>query len=393
MSGDFAGEQLPNVNERHPGAIDGIAIDDSRGAYATQFWLRRVAARDWSRLLGIAIIILFWTVQFTAYTVYQLMNGPDLAPRLLVPRAANSVAGILVSIAILAAQKGLRRRRLPVRAYSAVGLAIVGAALQSVMAEMAYLIFVPDLWGTSPYWVMFASDSINRLWGLMAISAIILAITYSADIREREERIDALQALAHSAQIRALRNQLNPHFLFNALNSIAGLISAKRVSEAETMTENLADFLRLTLAQDPQKPITLDEELQLQGLYLDIEQVRFPGRLDVKVSVPPDVRNALVPSLITQPLIENSIKHAVARSTRPVELRIDARAIGDQLELVVSDSGGDADANPSKHSQLGLSNVAERLRAHYGEEGRFVAESDPAGGFRNVITIPFKSLI
>ena len=393
MSGNFAGEQLPNVNERHPNAIDGIAIDDSRGVYATQSWLRGVAARDWSRLLGIAIIVLFWTVQFTAYTVYQLMNGPDLASRLLVPRAVNAVAGILISLAIFAVQKGLRRRRLSVRAYWAVGLAIVGAALQSVMAEIAYLIFVPDLWGTSPYWVMLSSDSINRLWGLVAISAIILAITYSSDIREREERIDALQALAHAAQIRALRNQLNPHFLFNALNSITGLISAKRVSEAEAMTENLADFLRLTLAQDPQKPITLDEELQLQGLYLDIEQVRFPGRLDVKVDVPPDVRNALVPSLITQPLIENSIKYAVARSTRPVELRIDARTIGDQLELVVSDSGGDADANPSKHTQLGLSNVAERLRAHYGEEARFVAEPDPAGGFRNVITIPFKSQI
>lgn len=156
------------------------------------------------------------------------------------------------------------------------------------------------------------------------------------------------------------------------------------------MTENLADFLRTTLALDPQRLISLEDELQLQSLYLKIEQVRFPRRLEVTLDVPPDLRNAMIPSLITQPLIENSIKYAVAQSTEPVSVQIRARAIAGQLELVVADSGGDADHTPSKGAHLGLQNVIERLRMHFGEEGRFTAEANPDGGFRNVITIPLK---
>jgi LytS/YehU family sensor histidine kinase len=241
-----------------------------------------------------------------------------------------------------------------------------------------------------PSTIDLVQDYVLRLWYFGSLSGIILALSYAADVRDREERIGRLQALAHSAQIRALRNQLNPHFLFNALNSISGLISAKRVPDAEIMTEDLADFLRLTLALDPQRMITLDQELHLQRLYLSIEKVRFPDRLHVEENVPDALRTALVPSLITQPLIENSIKYAVARSTRRVELRVSARASGEVLEITVSDSGGDAVAGRSKGARLGLTNVAERVHMHYGEEGHFIAEPEPSGGFRNVIRIPLQ---
>jgi hypothetical protein len=389
-NGNSAGEQSPTVNERHPVAIDGVAIDESRGSYDTPFWLPATLGRDWSRLLAIAIIILFWTLQFTAYTVIAFMSIPDLVGHLLVPRAINSMAGMLISFAMLAVQARLKRRRLSTRAYAAVLLAIIGTALHVLMVSANYAIIAPDLEGSGPYWMIFITGFINRFWALITISVIILAIIYGADIREREERIDALQALANLAQIRALRSQLNPHFLFNALNSIAGLISAKRAPEAEMMTENLADFLRLALALDPQQPITLDEELKLQGLYLSIEQVRFPGRLNVNVDVPEDVKAALVPNLITQPLIENSIKYAVARSIEPVDLQIIARRIGDRLELAVSDSGGDAAQPSPKGANIGLRNVAARVEMHYGKSGRFTAQPQAGGGFRNVIAIPFR---
>lgn len=380
-SSDFPHEQSPNVNERHPGEIGMLAFDDSRGVHATQFRLP-----TW---VAIVIIVIFWVAQFSIATAQLFFSGSFQANQLLIPRAISAVLGALISFGMLKVLESLRDYSLIARAIGALILAITGAA---VLALVNYPLFAP-FGGPGPLTPLPISWSVyflTRLWAFVAISATFLSLSYTLDIRERENRIHALQALAHSAQIRALRNQLNPHFLFNALNSIAGLISAKRVSEAETMTESLADFLRLTLALDPQTLITLDEELRLQGLYLSIEQVRFPGRLNAKVDVPADLSIALVPSLITQPLIENSIKYAVAQSTQSVDLRIGATRTGDHLEITISDSGGNADVPPSKGAGLGLRNVAERVSMHYGEEGHFVTEANPAGGFRNVIKIPLR---
>jgi two-component system LytT family sensor kinase len=154
------------------------------------------------------------------------------------------------------------------------------------------------------------------------------------------------------------------------------------------MTENLADFLRETLALDPQKLITLGEEVRLQQLYLAIERVRFPDRLNVSIEVPHNLMQVLVPSLITQPLIENSIKYAVARSTDPVDLRIKASESGGMLDLVLEDSGGNAEGCASKGDRVGLANVSERLSAHYGSAASFESGRTPDGGFRNVLRLP-----
>jgi LytS/YehU family sensor histidine kinase len=141
---------------------------------------------------------------------------------------------------------------------------------------------------------------------------------------------------------------------------------------------------------DPQQLITLDEEIRLQQLYLSIEQVRFPDRLRLTIHVREEARQALVPSLVTQPLIENSIKYGVARSTEPVELTITASTHGDALELVISNSGGNARLDEPKGAHFGLKNVAERIRMHFGAAGHFAAEPQPGGGFRNVIRIPLQ---
>jgi LytS/YehU family sensor histidine kinase len=307
-----------------------------------------------------------------------------------VPRALVAVAGVLISFGMVAVLRRLRDSSLTWRAAVAVLMAVTAPALHFfVNVEIFHLFFPED---HSPITVgIFASDYSWRLWTWSAMSGIILAMSYAADVRERERRILSLQALAHSAQLRALRFQLNPHFLFNALNSIAGLISGKRVREAEAMTENLADFLRMTLALDPQQLITLDEELRLQNLYLEIEKKRFPDRLTVHVDVPAELRGALVPSLVTQPLIENSVKYAVARSTRPVELSIVACRIDDQIELVIADSGGDASEASNKGARLGLRNVAERIHEHYGSRGNVTAEASPSGGFLNRIVLPLET--
>jgi LytS/YehU family sensor histidine kinase len=156
------------------------------------------------------------------------------------------------------------------------------------------------------------------------------------------------------------------------------------------MSLNLADFLRTTLALDPRNEIPLDEEIRLQMLYLDVEKVRSPERLVVKLEIPDELRQALIPSLITQPLIENSIKHAVSRSTAPVEIGVSASARDSCLRLIVEDDGGDAELAPGKGANIGLSNVAERLAVHYGPDAKLEAAKGERSGFCNIIELPLR---
>jgi len=381
-NGAGTNQRPPKAGERRRG-----------GASAVGFELppsRVQSYRATSRRLTIAIILTFWTLQYLVLSILFEMMNPGAARAVYFPRAIVSGLGVLMSFVMVAVQNRLRGSTLSLRAAIAVLMVPVCPVLMTIASVALFAIIMPHTPGTGFNWSNFLQDYLYRLWVFVGLSAIILALSYAADIREREERINALQALAHAAQLRALRNQLNPHFLFNALNSIAGLMSRKRGPEAETMTENLADFLRTTLALDPQKVITLDEEIRLQQLYLDIEQVRFPERLLVSFAIPEELRNALVPSLITQPLIENSIKYAVARSTEPVQVSISAAAQDGRLELTVEDDGGNAENGSIKSSRTGLSNVAERLQAHYGDGARLMAAGKEAGGFRNVVSLPLR---
>ena len=359
----------------------------SEELHAVQYPRRRMVA-SW---IQVGVIIAIWATAYLVFTAQQLMNAPEgRGWWYLVPRAISCSTGVVISLGILAIQHKLRPCSLTTRSFAAVGLALGGTALLAGLNFPIFLPFIPDEVESSSFWMGYLFDFLTRFWIFVSISGIILAFSYLADIRAREERISALQALAQSAQLRALRNQLNPHFLFNSLNSIAGLISNDRGGKAEAMTENLADFLRLTLVLDPQQLITLREELRLQDLYLSIEQVRFPDRLKVSFDVPDELQGTLVPSLIAQPLIENSVKHAVAHSTEAVELRIAASASGDRLELVIEDSGGNAPDSSAKGGHLGLNNISGRLAVHYGSDARLETGPTPKGGFRNLISLPLR---
>ena len=367
------------------GANEANAISEE--LHAVQYPRRRMVA-SW---IQVGVIIAIWATAYLVFTAQQLMNAPEgRGWWYLVPRAISCSTGVVISLGILAIQHKLRPCSLTTRSFAAVGLALGGTALLAGLNFPIFLPFIPDEVESSSFWMGYLFDFLTRFWIFVSISGIILAFSYLADIRAREERISALQALAQSAQLRALRNQLNPHFLFNSLNSIAGLISNDRGGKAEAMTENLADFLRLSLVLDPQQLITLREELRLQDLYLSIEQVRFPDRLKVSFDVPDELQGALVPSLIAQPLIENSVKHAVAHSTEAVELRIAASASKDRLELVIEDSGGNAPDSSTKGGHLGLSNIRERLAVHYGSDARLETGPTPKGGFRNLISLPLR---
>jgi LytS/YehU family sensor histidine kinase len=207
--------------------------------------------------------------------------------------------------------------------------------------------------------------------------------------RSAEREAAGYRAAARDAELRALRYQVNPHFLFNTLNSLSSLILKERPDEAEQMLLNLSTFFRTSLTADPTEDVPLAEEIRLQRLYLDIEAVRFPERLKVDFSVPPSLQKACVPCLILQPLVENAIKYGVSRSKRPVTVFISAREDSHGLVLTVEDDGEPVtEDNVHKGTGVGLRNVTDRLRARFGEEASCRYGALPDGGFSVTLFMP-----
>lgn len=234
-----------------------------------------------------------------------------------------------------------------------------------------------------------ADQALNGYFFFAAWGALFLALTYAAAVRAAEREAAGYRAAARDAELRALRYQVNPHFLFNTLNSLSTLILKDHRDEAEKMILNLSTFFRTSLTADPTEDVVLAEEIRLQRLYLDIEAVRFPERLIVQVNVLPMLANACVPCLILQPLVENAIKYGVSRARRPVTVRISAREDSHGLVLSVEDDGdplGD-EAKP-QGTGVGLKNVTDRLKARFGDDAlcRYGPLAD--GGFGVTLFMP-----
>jgi hypothetical protein len=209
---------------------------------------------------------------------------------------------------------------------------------------------------------------------------------------QMESRAARLQLSLAEARIHALRMELNPHFLFNALNAVAGLVRRREHDGAIDMLARLSDLLRATLDRDMPAEIPLSDELVYLGRFLDIELVRFGDRLRVTWDIDPDVRTALVPPLILQPLVENALRHGIARRPGPASLRVAARRSGLHLELVVRDSGEGLGPNDGSEARegIGLSNTRARLAELYGDGAATLDVADaPGGGVRARVLVPF----
>lgn len=221
---------------------------------------------------------------------------------------------------------------------------------------------------------LIADGTVTWYFLLAAWCAFFIAMTQQHRTRITERMLAEAETAAHAAQVRALRYQVNPHFLFNTLNSLSSLIMSGRADQAEEMLMALSTFFRTSLSIDPSADVSLAEEIALQRLYLDIEQVRFPDRLEVEIDIPEQLEQARIPALLLQPLIENAIKYGVSQTTARVKLSIRARHLDGsrmQLDIVNRALGG-----PTKKPQpapahsgtgLGLSNVCQRLEAHFGK--------------------------
>jgi two-component system LytT family sensor kinase len=225
-----------------------------------------------------------------------------------------------------------------------------------------------------------------------AWASFYIAISSATRLRAAERRASSAERDAQEAQLRALRYQVNPHFLFNTLNSLSSLVMARREEEAEAMIVNLSTFFRSSLTLDPGEDIALSQEIEFQQLYLDIEKSRFPKRLFLRIAVPEGLRGARVPPLILQPLVENAIKHGVARTTAPVQLTIAAREEDGKLILNVENDRGPPEPAPDDHGTgVGLVNVCGRLAARFGGEALCESGPLPEGGWRVTLTLPLET--
>jgi hypothetical protein len=212
---------------------------------------------------------------------------------------------------------------------------------------------------------------------------------------QAEGRTARLQLNLVEARIHALRMELNPHFLFNALNAVSGLVLKRENDAAVDMLARLGDLLRTTLDRQMPAEVTLSEEVEYLGRFLDIELVRFGDRLRVSWDIDPEVRNALVPPLILQPLVENALRHGIGRRPGPAQLRISARQAGLHLELAVRDSGeGLVPDGRAPRDGIGLSNVRARLTELYGPDAASLEVADvPGGGVRARLLLPFHTSV
>ncbi len=225
-----------------------------------------------------------------------------------------------------------------------------------------------------------------------AWSALYYAINFYLIVEEQVDELQRLEVQAASAQLAMLRYQLNPHFLFNTLNSISTLVLLTQTERASAMLQRLSSFLRFTLVNEPTGTVTLEQEVETLKLYLEIEKMRFDTRLRTVFDIEPDALKARLPSLLLQPLVENAIKYAVSPQEEGAQIDVSARLVGDDVRVVVSDTGpglpGEADAM-SLSMGVGLVNIRDRLAQAYGEAATMDAGPLESGGYRVVLTWPF----
>ena len=228
---------------------------------------------------------------------------------------------------------------------------------------------------------------------LAAWTSLYYGINYFLLLEDQIRLRERLESQASSAQLAMLRYQLNPHFLFNTLNSISTLVLLKQTERANAMLARLSSFLRYTLANEPTAKVTLAQEVETLKLYLEIEKMRFEDRLRPHFRIEPETIGARLPSLLLQPLIENAIKYAVTPSENGADIWITAAREGQAVRIEVADNGnGDgAELAASPSTGVGLANIKDRLSQAYGASHRFQTRQNEKGGFSVILDIPLET--
>jgi two-component system LytT family sensor kinase len=350
-----------------------ITLDQLRSNRGTLFWTLHAAG--WG---AYAVAQWFGAVLIEKPLEYQLVIG------------IAAVAGFVLSLPMRYIYRSLIGRPLRTVIFNVLVTCYVTALALRVVINVSYKWLVEPEWQIRTIFELFGS-SLYTMYLLLCWSALYFGIKYYEAAQKQREAALRSAALAQEAQLKMLRYQLNPHFLFNTLNAISTLILDNQNRTANHAVMRLSEFLRYTLDQDPMKKVTLRQEMEALDLYMNTERLRFGGRLRLEYAVEEPALDALVPSLLLQPLIENAVKYAISPREDGGSIRIEGRARGAMLEVTVIDDGpGLRDGNALIEGRgVGLRNTRERLNVLYGEHHRFaVLNSHP--GMRIEIGLPLE---
>ena len=335
------------------------------------------------------LTVIFWTASYLLATLATYLGGNPYWLPISGMRILSHLLGVSFCYAF---HLILKSGRLETTKSRLIALAVFAPILAELFAWANFFAGAavdPNLSFDKINWADMVRSILFWSWFFLAWAGLYLALMYGFDVHEEQMRSAELRERAHVAQLRALHSQINPHFLFNSLNSVSALILDKRSDKADEMVIKLAHFLRLGLAADPTRTIPLEREIGLQRAYLEIEQLRFPD-LHVEIEVDETVKDALVPSLILQPIVENAVKYGVAEAPPPAKITLSARASGNKLLLDVIDSGKGKCAS-SNGVGIGLANIRQRLALLYGDdESSLTVSRGPQGQFQVEIMLPLE---
>jgi sensor histidine kinase YesM len=293
------------------------------------------------------------------------------------------------------------RRKLPLRRGRWVGGVGFHVMMSFVVMATFYLgrMFAYTLlWNEHEgefWWVSIHSFNVRNLVDMVFYWAVI-AVGYSLEIHQRykneELRAAQLEARLVEIELKALREQLRPHFLFNTLNTIAVLVREQKNDEAVNLIARLSALLRMTLDSTRVHEVTLRQEMDFLERYLEIQKARFSDRLNVEIAIEPPAMDARIPNLLLQPIVENAIVHGIATKSGPGHVAVLGRVEGGRLHLEVRDDGpGLGDGTKRAKEGVGLTNTRERLAKIYGAHGQLLLRSEPGRGVSVQITLPCRT--
>ena len=349
----------------------------------------------------------FWRLQAVGWggamllrVMSSLANDQPLSFLVLV--VIETITGFSISLILAVIYRQLINRR-PIVTWGVTALVLPFAAGLYAFID-AWVIGLYRSDGATGFPQLFLGVFFFDAMLLGSWSALYYAINFFLQIEEQNDQLLRLENQATQAQLAMLRYQLNPHFLFNTLNSISTLVLLKQTEPANAMLSRLSSFLRYTLVNEPTGRVTVAQEVETLKLYLDIERMRFEERLRTAFRIDPVTEGALLPSLLLQPLVENAIKYAVGPQESGAEITISAQLVGPNLRITVSDTGPGLqntaggnrfagvtfDGGEPVSTGVGLANIRDRLAQAYGEDHRFETMEPPEGGFAVLIEIPFE---
>jgi two-component system LytT family sensor kinase len=366
-------------------------------------------AEDRSRhrwLLKWGLIFGFWTALGLFYSsqlyIGMRMKGMDHSFwRILVAQLVGCWYGYFLATPVILwlgerypIERSSWRRSLPVHIAAFAIISLFHSA--TVVASTILIRPFDEMTSTRPFreqfWGRWTSEFHLELIVYGMTLGVGYAFSYYRRYREREFRATQLESQLAQAQLQALKMQLHPHFLFNTLNGIAGLVRDHENKAAVNMIAGLSDLLRHTLENAGRQEVPLREELDFLELYLDIQQMRFSDRLRVQMEIAPETLDARVPNLILQPLVENAIRHGVARRISSGLVAVSARRTDGLLQIKVYDDGPGLQAGwrMEQSGGIGLANTRERLQQLYGPEHRFDVRNREEGGVEATLMIPLR---